>query len=84
MHVLLTAAPEVTLDVTPDNGRTYRVIFRNGGSFVPLHIGQYLIAQKLAVAGTENDPPPRFERLPGGAHGKVLDRYADHVSEVLS
>jgi hypothetical protein len=82
MHVLLKAAPEVVLEVTPGNGRRYSVTFRNGSAFVPLHLGEYLIRQKLAIRGEENDPPPQFERLPGGAHGRALDRYADHVSEV--
>jgi hypothetical protein len=80
MHVILAPPPETTLEITADNGRNYVLTFKNGEAFVPLHIGNYLVRNKLAVRG-ENRDPVAWEPLPGGAHGKAIDPYDAHVRE---
>jgi hypothetical protein len=81
MHVLLPPPKETTIEVTAPNRRRYAIRFLYGQAWVPLHLGQHLIAEKLALRGEERDPV-RWERLPGGGHGKLVDAYADHVTEL--
>jgi hypothetical protein len=83
MHVILSAPPEATIEIEPGNGRRYTVTFKNGEAHVPLHIGEFLIRNKLATRGERKDPVA-FERLPGGAHGRAINPYDAHIREVTS
>jgi hypothetical protein len=83
MHVILTPAAETKLEIRADNGRRYILTFKNGEAFVPLHIAEFLVRNKLATRGERNDPVA-FERLPGGAHGRAINPYDAHVVEVTS
>jgi hypothetical protein len=81
---MLKVAPEKTLEVVPDNGRRYVVTFRGGEAYLPLHLYNYLIRERVIVPNDKPDLRPRWEQGPGGVNGKPISPFVDYVREVES
>jgi hypothetical protein len=64
------------------DNKTFEITFDSDGAHVPEALGRHMIAQGLAVPGDQPNPKPRFEHLPGGAHGRPLGMFDPWCREV--
>ena len=80
----LKTLPEKTMEVVPDNGRKYILTFRGGEAYLPLHIYNYLIRERVIVPSDKPDFRPRWEKGPDGSNGATISPFSNYVREVAS
>jgi hypothetical protein len=63
-------------------GRMYEILLDADGAYVPHRLGEHMIALGLVARDSDDNPRPRWELLPGGAHGKQLEMFEPWVKRI--
>ena len=80
MHIVTRPREEII--TVKFNSRVFEVRMTSDGAFVPEDLGAHMVARGLVAKGQNPDPRPRWEALPGGAHGDLIPPYQPWVKEV--
>ena len=81
MHIVTRPRDEALTIKLPD-GRIYRVTMRDGEAHVPDHVGRFMIENGYVALGSEPNPKPQFERVPGGGHGALIPMFDPWCKEI--